>query len=40
VRANVAKGEFRHLQETGYYINLALLVGAYEGRGYARAWAR
>ncbi|MDD5705726.1 MAG: hypothetical protein PHR35_07355 [Kiritimatiellae bacterium] len=34
VRANVAEGQFGLWQETGLYLNLALLVGAWSGRGY------
>jgi hypothetical protein len=34
VRANVAVGEFGAWDETGRYLNLALLVGAYRGLGY------
>jgi hypothetical protein len=34
VAENVARGEFGLWEETGRYINLALLVGAYEGLGY------
>ena len=34
VRTNVDRGEFGIWDETGYYINLALVVGAYEGMGY------
>jgi hypothetical protein len=34
VRANVGRGEFGTWEETGRYINLALLVGAWEGLGY------
>jgi len=37
VGANVAKGMFGNWQETGYYINLALNVGAFEGRGYGES---
>ncbi len=37
VRANVAAGSFGLWQETGWYINLALNVGAYEGRGYGES---
>lgn len=37
VRANVAVGEFGIWQETGFYINLALLVGAFEGKGYGES---
>ncbi len=34
VRENVSVGEFGIWQETGFFINLALVVGAYEGKGY------
>ncbi|MCL1919942.1 MAG: hypothetical protein FWG50_02520 [Kiritimatiellaeota bacterium] len=34
VRAHVAEGMFGLWQETGMYINLALLVGAWQGKGY------
>ena len=37
VRANVAKGEFGTWQETGFYINLAILVGAFQGLGYGES---
>ena len=37
VRENVAKGEFGIWQETGFYLNLALVVGAYEGLGYGES---
>ncbi|MCX7018942.1 MAG: hypothetical protein NTY46_08140 [Candidatus Sumerlaeota bacterium] len=37
VRANVARGEFGNWQEAGFYINLAINVGACEGRGYGEA---
>jgi hypothetical protein len=37
VRAFVEQGQFGLWQETGYYINLALVVGAYEGLGYGEA---
>jgi hypothetical protein len=37
VRGNVARGEFGHWQQTGFYINLALNVGALEGRGYGES---
>lgn len=37
VRANIARGQFGLWQETGYYLNLALAVGAFEGRGYGEA---
>ncbi|MGD1816083.1 MAG: hypothetical protein ACPKNR_03535 [Pleomorphochaeta sp.] len=35
VRANVQEGKFGTWEETGFYINLALAVGAYRGLGYA-----
>lgn len=34
VRANAAVGEFGAWEETGRYLNLGLLVGAYRGLGY------
>jgi hypothetical protein len=37
VRENVAKGEFGIWEETGRYVNLAILVGAYEGLGYGQS---
>ncbi len=37
VRANVTKGEFGIWDETGRYINLALVVGAFEGKGYGES---
>ena len=37
VRANVAEGKFGAWDETGLYLNLALLVGAYEGLGYGES---
>ena len=37
VRANIAEGRFGIWSETGRSINLALLVGAYEGRGYGES---
>lgn len=37
VRANVDRGEFGVWHETGFYINLAILVGAYEGLGYGES---
>jgi hypothetical protein len=37
VRENVAGGEFGIWEETGRYLNLALLAGAYEGRGYGQS---
>ena len=37
VRANVDRGEFGVWQETGFYLNLAIVVGAYEGLGYGES---
>lgn len=37
VRANVARGEFGTWEETGFYINLAINVGAYLGIGYGES---
>lgn len=37
VRANVARGQFGMWEETGTYLNVALAVGAYEGKGYGEA---
>lgn len=37
VKANVTRGEFGSWQETGFYINLALNVGAHRGLGYGEA---
>lgn len=37
VKTNVTKGEFGIWDETGKYINLSLVVGAYEGKGYGEA---
>ncbi|HOV64645.1 MAG TPA: hypothetical protein PLG43_12275, partial [Spirochaetia bacterium] len=37
VRANVAEGQFGIWEETGFYINLALLIGAYGGLGYGES---
>jgi hypothetical protein len=37
VRANVARGEFGTWEETGRFINLALLVGAWKGLGYGQS---
>ena len=37
VRANVDRGQFGVWEETGFYINLAIVVGAYEGLGYGEA---
>ena len=37
VKAGVERGEFGNWQETGFCINLAINVGAYEGKGYGEA---
>lgn len=37
VRANVDRGEFGVWHETGFYINLAIIIGAYEGLGYGES---
>jgi len=37
VAENVATGTFGAWEETGYYLNLALLVGAYRGLGYGES---
>jgi hypothetical protein len=37
VRGNVARGEFGAWEETGFYINLAIIVGAYQGLGYGES---
>jgi hypothetical protein len=37
VRANVARGRFGLWEETGRYINLALIVGAWRGLGYGQS---
>lgn len=37
VADNVARGRFGIWEETGFYINLALAVGAAEGRGYGES---
>lgn len=37
VRANVDRGEFGVWHDTGFYINLALVVGAFEGLGYGES---
>jgi hypothetical protein len=37
VRENVKTGQFGIWEETGFYINLALVVGAYEGLGYGES---
>ncbi len=37
VRSNIARGEFGMWQETGYWVNLAINVGAYRGLGYGES---
>ncbi|MFA5327907.1 MAG: hypothetical protein WC384_08965 [Prolixibacteraceae bacterium] len=37
VRENVQHGQFGIWDETGFYINLALIIGAYEGSGYGES---
>ncbi len=37
VRANVDKGQFGIWEETGKYINLAIVVGAFEDKGYGES---
>ena len=37
VRANVERGRFGIWEETGFYINLAIIVGAYENLGYGES---
>ena len=37
VRENVELGQFGIWEETGFYINLALVVGAFEGLGYGES---
>ena len=37
VRANVERGQFGIWEEPGFYINLAILVGAYENLGYGES---
>jgi hypothetical protein len=40
VRENVDRGQFGIWNDTGFYINLALIVGAYEGLGYGESVGR
>jgi len=37
VKGNVDQGQFGIWEETGMFINLALLIGAYEGKGYGES---
>ncbi len=39
VEENVAQGQFGMWEETGYYLNLAQVIGAYRGMGYGEAVA-
>lgn len=40
VRGNVAEGKFGIWQETGFHINLAILLGAFDGCGYGESVGR
>jgi hypothetical protein len=40
VRGNTARGRFGLWQETGFHLNLALLLGAYDGLGYGESIGR
>lgn len=40
VRSNVEGGQFGIWEETGLYLNLAIVVGAYEGLGYGESVGR
>lgn len=40
VRTNVDQGQFGIWEETGFYLNLALVAGAYEGLGYGESVGR
>lgn len=37
VQKNMAAGRFGHWEETGFYLNLALLAGAFTGMGYGES---
>jgi hypothetical protein len=37
VRENILRGEFGLWEETGYFLSLALLIGAYRGSGYGES---
>lgn len=39
VEENVAQGQFGMWEETGYYLNLAQIIGAHKGMGYGEAAA-
>ena len=39
VEENVAQGQFGMWEETGHYLNLAQIIGAYKGMGYGEAVA-
>lgn len=40
VRENTTRGEFGNWRETGFYINLAIVVGAFHGLGYGASVGR
>lgn len=40
VRSSIVRGEFGHWEETGFYLNLALVIGAYRGMGYGESVGR
>jgi hypothetical protein len=40
VRGNTARGRFGIWQETGFHLNLAILLGAYDGLGYGESVGR
>jgi hypothetical protein len=40
VQENLSRGEFGNWQETGFYLNLALIAGAYSGLGYGASIGR
>ena len=40
VRENTAQGRFGLWQETGFHLNLAILLGAYDGLGYGESVGR
>jgi hypothetical protein len=37
VAKNMAEGKFGHWEETGFYLNLAIIVGAFAGMGYGES---
>jgi hypothetical protein len=40
VRENLSRGKFGNWEETGLYLNLALIAGAYDGLGYGESVGR